>query len=156
MPSLGGDIIKSGMRKEAIEAVPALVQQDRTYASAVALKNWLRQHSVGGTTINVCVQRRHEDDPDRCSRRHDRFTSGHHRYRDRITTRNIGGNSVRALGPWSMNSLPTVRAYSFPSFDPAELPKSMLGDLKRLIVAQKFVVMTRQVPISTGMLGNIS
>ncbi len=29
----------------------------------------------------------------------------------------------------------------------------MLGDLKRLIVApEKFVVMTRQVPISTGML----
>ncbi len=53
-------LIRMGMRKEAIEAVPApLVQQDRTYASAVALKNWLRQHSVGGTTINVVSKGAH-------------------------------------------------------------------------------------------------
>jgi len=47
-------LIQIGMSKDALEAVPApLVRQDRTYTSAVALNNWLRQHGVNVTSINV-------------------------------------------------------------------------------------------------------
>lgn len=47
-------LIRIGMRKDAIEAVPApYVQQDRTYVSAVTLKKWMHQHAIGETSINV-------------------------------------------------------------------------------------------------------
>lgn len=47
-------LIRMGMAKDAIEAVPApMVRQDRTYTSGVTLKNWLRQHSVDARSVNV-------------------------------------------------------------------------------------------------------
>ena len=50
---LGGD-------PNAIHAIPApAVRQDRTYASAVALKNWLREHGVAPTTVNVMTSGAH-------------------------------------------------------------------------------------------------
>ena len=47
-------LIRIGMSKDFIQAIPApLIQQDRTYTSAVALKNWLQQHAAGETRFNV-------------------------------------------------------------------------------------------------------
>jgi hypothetical protein len=46
-------LAKLGLSNE-VQAVPApLVRQDRTYASAVALRQWLRQHGLQPTRINV-------------------------------------------------------------------------------------------------------
>ena len=47
-------LVRLGLTTNAVQAVPApKVRQDRTYASAVALKNWLRQHGVAETNFNV-------------------------------------------------------------------------------------------------------
>ena len=53
-------LIRMGMRKDAIEVVPAPpVGRDRTYTSAVTLKNWLHHHSADGTSINVVSKGAH-------------------------------------------------------------------------------------------------
>ena len=45
---------KLGMREDQLDAVPApLVRQDRTYVSAVALKNWLHEHGRVHRKMNV-------------------------------------------------------------------------------------------------------
>jgi uncharacterized SAM-binding protein YcdF (DUF218 family) len=47
-------LIRIGMSKDVIEAVPApSVGRDRTFTSAVTLKNWLRQHNSDRTSINI-------------------------------------------------------------------------------------------------------
>lgn len=47
-------LVRMGMRESALEAVPApSVRRDRTYTSAVALKNWMLQHSASETSINL-------------------------------------------------------------------------------------------------------
>ena len=47
-------LIRLGVSKNALKAVPApWVRQDRTYTSAVILRNWLRLHNAIGTNINV-------------------------------------------------------------------------------------------------------
>ena len=47
-------LFRLGLETNAVQAVPARkVRRDRTYASAVTLKNWLDQHGIGRTNINV-------------------------------------------------------------------------------------------------------
>jgi hypothetical protein len=47
-------LLRMGLDKDAVQAVPApLVRQDRTYASAIALRNWLRGHNATPDHINV-------------------------------------------------------------------------------------------------------
>lgn len=47
-------LIRMGMNKYSVEAVPAsYVRRDRTYASALSLKNWLQQHSFHENNINL-------------------------------------------------------------------------------------------------------
>jgi hypothetical protein len=47
-------LLKLGMDTNSLQAVPApLVRKDRTYISAVTLKNWLQDHSLTATNFNV-------------------------------------------------------------------------------------------------------
>jgi hypothetical protein len=47
-------LLRLGLSTNAVQAVPApKVRADRTYASAVALKNWLDQHGAAETNFNV-------------------------------------------------------------------------------------------------------
>jgi hypothetical protein len=47
-------LVRMGMKPEALKAAPAeAVIRDRTYASAVALKKWLRDHGVVAGKINI-------------------------------------------------------------------------------------------------------
>ena len=47
-------LVRVGGDPKTIHAVPSpKVVQDRTYASAVALKNWMREHGVAAATVNV-------------------------------------------------------------------------------------------------------
>ena len=47
-------LTRVGCDPRAVHAIPAPpVVQDRTYASAVALKNWLREHGVAAEKVNV-------------------------------------------------------------------------------------------------------
>jgi len=47
-------LLRFGLATNAVQAVPApKVRVDRTYASAVALKNWLDEHGVTATNFNV-------------------------------------------------------------------------------------------------------
>jgi hypothetical protein len=47
-------LVKLGMNTNAIMAVPApLVTQDRTYRSAMALKDWCHKHGSAPTKINL-------------------------------------------------------------------------------------------------------
>jgi hypothetical protein len=47
-------LVRLGLDKNAVQAVPApWMRQDRTYASAIALRNWLRQHNAMPAQVNV-------------------------------------------------------------------------------------------------------
>ncbi len=47
-------LVRLGLDKDAVQAVPApWIRQDRTFTSAVALRNWLRQHNAMPAQINV-------------------------------------------------------------------------------------------------------
>jgi hypothetical protein len=47
-------LLRMGMSNDVVQAVPAAyVRQDRTFAAAVALEKWLRQHNSIPRTINV-------------------------------------------------------------------------------------------------------
>ena len=47
-------LVRLGLNTNAVQAVPApKVRLDRTYASAVALKNWLGPHGVTETNFNI-------------------------------------------------------------------------------------------------------
>jgi hypothetical protein len=47
-------LVRLGLSTNAVQAVPApKVRLDRTYASAVALKNWLALHGIAETNFNV-------------------------------------------------------------------------------------------------------
>lgn len=47
-------LVRLGLEAQAVQAVPApRVIRDRTYTSAVTLKNWLRQHGSTETNVNV-------------------------------------------------------------------------------------------------------
>jgi hypothetical protein len=47
-------LVRLGFDTNAVQAVPASrVRADRTYACAVALKSWFRQHGISETNVNV-------------------------------------------------------------------------------------------------------
>lgn len=53
-------LLKLGLSSNEVQAVPApRVRQDRTYASALVLKQWLRDHGLNPKTINVMTEGPH-------------------------------------------------------------------------------------------------
>jgi uncharacterized SAM-binding protein YcdF (DUF218 family) len=56
--SVGADLLKkSGLSDESVQMVSSRVTEyDRTYSSAVALRNWLLEHNVHPRDINVVTQ----------------------------------------------------------------------------------------------------
>ena len=59
--SVGADLLKkSGLPDERLQVVPSRVMdRDRTYASAVALRNWFRAHDIAASGINVITEDLH-------------------------------------------------------------------------------------------------
>src|SRR5438876_2066849 len=59
--SVGADLLtKSGLPGEFVQMVPSRVMdRDRTYGSAVALRNWFRQHNASIHSINVVTEDLH-------------------------------------------------------------------------------------------------
>jgi len=56
--SVGADLLrKNGLPNESLQMVPSRVMdRDRTYGSAVALRHWLREHNVPVRSINVVTE----------------------------------------------------------------------------------------------------
>jgi len=56
--SVGGELLKKdGIPSESLQIVPSRVMdRDRTYASAVALRNWLREQDIPVRGINVLTE----------------------------------------------------------------------------------------------------
>jgi hypothetical protein len=53
-------LLKLGLTTNAVQAVPApLVRQDRTYAAAVSLRNWLRQHGISANKVHLLSEGAH-------------------------------------------------------------------------------------------------
>jgi uncharacterized SAM-binding protein YcdF (DUF218 family) len=59
--SVGADLLtKSGLPNESVQMVPSRVMdRDRTYGSAVALRNWFREHNMSVHSINVVTEDLH-------------------------------------------------------------------------------------------------
>jgi uncharacterized SAM-binding protein YcdF (DUF218 family) len=59
--SVGADLLKkNGLANESVQMVPSRVMdRDRTYASAVALRNWFREHNMAVSGINVVTEDLH-------------------------------------------------------------------------------------------------
>ena len=59
--SVGAELLKkAGIPPEAVQMVPSRVmERDRTYSSAVALKNWLHDHDLHVTAINIVTESCH-------------------------------------------------------------------------------------------------
>jgi uncharacterized SAM-binding protein YcdF (DUF218 family) len=56
--SVGAELlIKQGMPRESVKMVPSRVMdRDRTYGSAVALRNWFRGHNLAACNLNVLTE----------------------------------------------------------------------------------------------------
>jgi uncharacterized SAM-binding protein YcdF (DUF218 family) len=56
--SVGADLLtKSGLPNESVQMVPSRVMdRDRTYGSAVALRNWFHEHNMPARSINVVTE----------------------------------------------------------------------------------------------------
>jgi uncharacterized SAM-binding protein YcdF (DUF218 family) len=56
--SVGADLLrKNGLPNESLQMVPSRVMdRDRTYASAVALRNWFREHNLPVRGVNVLTE----------------------------------------------------------------------------------------------------
>jgi uncharacterized SAM-binding protein YcdF (DUF218 family) len=56
--SVGADLLKrTGVPVEAVQMVPSrVVDRDRTYGSAVALREWFREHGIQVTCLNVVTE----------------------------------------------------------------------------------------------------
>ena len=56
--SVGADLLKkSGLPNESVQMVPSRVMdRDRTYGSAVALRNWFREHNMSVPSVNVLTE----------------------------------------------------------------------------------------------------
>jgi hypothetical protein len=53
-------VVRLGLSSDDVQPVPApAMRQDRTYASAVALRNWLHQHGARPTNFNVITMGAH-------------------------------------------------------------------------------------------------
>ena len=59
--SVGADLLKKyGLTDESVQMVPSRVMdRDRTYGSAVALRNWFRDHNVRVSGIDVVTENLH-------------------------------------------------------------------------------------------------
>lgn len=59
--SVGADLLKRcGLPDESVQMVPSRVMdRDRTYGSAVALRNWFRDHNVATSSINIVTEDLH-------------------------------------------------------------------------------------------------
>src|SRR6266481_7241302 len=59
--SVGADLLtKCGLANESVQMVPSRVMdRDRTYDSAVALRNWFREHNMSVRSINVVTEDLH-------------------------------------------------------------------------------------------------
>jgi uncharacterized SAM-binding protein YcdF (DUF218 family) len=59
--SVGADFLrKNGLPNESLQMVPSRVMDhDRTYGSAVALRNWFREHNMPVRSINVVTEDLH-------------------------------------------------------------------------------------------------
>lgn len=58
---VGADLLKkAGVPAQSIQMVPSrVVGRDRTYASAVALREWFREHNISVQSINVVTENVH-------------------------------------------------------------------------------------------------
>jgi uncharacterized SAM-binding protein YcdF (DUF218 family) len=56
--SVGADLLKKyGLSDESVQMVPSrIMDRDRTYGSAVALRNWFREHNLAVRGINVLTE----------------------------------------------------------------------------------------------------
>jgi hypothetical protein len=59
--SVGADLLKKyGLTNESVQMVPSRVMdRDRTYGSAVALRNWFRDHNMSVSSIDVVTESLH-------------------------------------------------------------------------------------------------
>jgi uncharacterized SAM-binding protein YcdF (DUF218 family) len=59
--SVGADLLrKNGLSNESLQMVPSRVMdRDRTYGSAVVLRNWFREHNMPVRSINVVTEDAH-------------------------------------------------------------------------------------------------
>ena len=59
--SVGADLLKkAGIPVELIQMVPSHVMgRDRTYSSAIALRNWLREHDMQVRSLNIATEGAH-------------------------------------------------------------------------------------------------
>lgn len=59
--SVGAELLrKNGLARESVQMVPSRVMdRDRTYASAVALRQWLLDHNIKASGINVLTENVH-------------------------------------------------------------------------------------------------
>ena len=59
--SVGAELlIKNGLAKESVQMVPSRVMdRDRTYASAVALRQWFREHNASVQSVNIVTENTH-------------------------------------------------------------------------------------------------
>jgi len=58
---MGADLLrKNGLANESVQMVPScVIDHDRTYGSAIALRNWFREHNMPVRRINVVTEDRH-------------------------------------------------------------------------------------------------
>jgi DUF218 domain len=56
--SVGGELlVKYGVARELVQIVPShVVDRDRTYASAIALRTWFREHKMAVPSVNVLTE----------------------------------------------------------------------------------------------------
>ena len=56
--SVGADLLKKfGVPSQSVQMVPShVIGRDRTYSSAVALRDWLREHNVAFRNLNVVTE----------------------------------------------------------------------------------------------------
>jgi uncharacterized SAM-binding protein YcdF (DUF218 family) len=59
--SVGADLLtKNGLPSESVQMVPSRVMdRDRTYSSAIALRNWFREHNMAISKINIVTEDLH-------------------------------------------------------------------------------------------------
>lgn len=59
--SVGAELLKKyGLADESLQMVPSRVSdRDRTYGSAIALRNWFRQHNLAVPSINIVTENVH-------------------------------------------------------------------------------------------------
>ena len=59
--SIGADHLKKyGLSDESVQMVPSrIMDRDRTYGSAIALRNWFREHNMPVRSINVVTEDLH-------------------------------------------------------------------------------------------------